>query len=558
MGKLRNALLALMIFLPVMVHGGDFKITVSASKSTPKVGEAIELRVAMSATDLQEVTHIVLPDLRYFKVGRSSEETAYQPVGGVLKITRTRIISLVPLRPGKAVLKPVAATYKGKGYQSNSLTITIQGEPESTSLPGLTHLFVRSEVSSTKVVVGEPIDYRLKVFRQFSFKENPTLRLPLFQGFFQSIQPANRTPQKTQVDGKTYYVTDVVRRQLYATAPGKFVITDGAVTYRLNPPDSPKITAVAPPLSVEVRPLPTPKPNGFSGAVGHFAMSLDKSSYKGTQFAPISVRILVSGQGNFESVNEVILPVGSAIKWTKAGASNRVEDERVTGRYLNYVLVAQEAGRREVGSIKLVMYSPQQGTYVTVETGKITIDVETGVAATTVLDQQTQIPIRPLRAFERSEESSLFRIDFVFWMGLITSFGLLVASIGLWLRQWYVATHRSQVEWNRAVDIALQELDHLSKSPEKQGVALAVYRCVQLFLTTKLRQPVDAMDLSTFTALLTSTVDPALVQQITSWRESAETMAFSPGGHPVSEVRDLIQRSIRLVEMNRDLGKGSQ
>ncbi len=533
----------------------DLQIQVSARPSTVGVGDPVELRIVVSGPDLQGIPPLQLPELNYFKQGQSTEETSYKPVNGALQITRTRIMHLTAVRAGTAKLKPIVVAYKNKTYHSNPVTIEIKGSPAAVE-DTATDLFVRSEISSTKVSVGEAIQYRLMVYRQFAFKEKPTLRLPVFQGFFQTIVPVNSAIKKATVHGKVYYVTEVVRRTLYATEPGSVSISDAAVIYRLNPPSSPLVTSEAPPVSVEVVPLPEPKPPGFMGAVGDFSIALEKTQLSGTQYAPITLKIRVTGAGNLESVSEMGIPATTSVKWTRGTASNRLVHDVVVARSIDYAVVPQVSGEVTLEPITLVVYSPKKRGYLTLSTGPIHLKVKPGDSATAALDKSSQSSVRPLRPFFVRSVPVESGLGPLFWGMVLLNIGLMMTGGGIRLRGWYIETHRADVEWSLATDRCLKQLDLLSRNPLAPDVALVIYHSVHTCLSAKLRQSVEGLDASAFEAVLRgSGVEEAITLAALKWRSVAESLAFSPTTDNIGTMRNFILQSTRLIEAIRWLGR---
>ncbi len=538
-----------------LMAAADLQVQVTARPGSVSLGDPVELRIVVSGPDLQGMPPLQLPELNYFKQGKSTEETSYKPVSGALQITRTRIMYLTAVRAGTCKLKPITVIYKNKAYHSNSLTIEIK-RPAAVGEDVATDLFVRSVVSSPKVSVGEPVHYCLKVYRQFAFKEKPTLRLPLFQGFFQTIVPVNSAIKKETINGKSYYVTEVVRRILYATEPGTISISDAAVSYRLNPPSSPMVTSEAPPVTVTVIPFPEPKPSDFVGAVGDFSVAIEAPHLSGTQYAPITVKVRVTGAGNLESVSDVIVPTSNSVKWSRGTASNLSVHEVVTARVIEYSVVPQVAGNLTLEPITLVVYSPKQRRYLTLSTGPLHLSVTPGDSATAALDKSIQFPIRPLRPFLVRSRPVPSGMGGLFWALVSLNIVMVTAGVVIRLRTGYIATHRGDFEWSVATDRCLKQLDLFYRDPLATGVATGAYHSVQLCFSAKLRQPVDGLDAAAFEAVLRRAgAEEPVIAAVLNWRRLGESLAFSPTIHDVSTIRDFIQRSIRLIEVIRWLGR---
>jgi len=545
--------IAISIVMGTTVMAADLRIQVTARPTTVAVGDALELRIAVSGPDLDGIPPLQMPELNYFKQGESKEETSYKASSGALQITRTRIVQLTAARSGTAKLKPIEVRYKGKTYKSNPVTIEVKGTTKAPAEE--TGLLIRSSVSATQVTVGEPIHYTLKVLRQFTFKEKPTVRLPVFEGFFQTIVPANTEVTKETIGGKVYYVSEIIRRTLYATEPGKIVIADAAMTYRTTP-GGPQLTAEAPPVAVVVRPLPSPQPDDFKGAVGEFAVALKSHSVSGTQYAPVSIQIRVSGVGNLESVSELKIPENPQVKWIRGTATNEVVKNHIVARVLTYSVVPQSAGVIQLAPITLVAYSPKLHRYVTLTTSPIRLTVKAGDSGVTALDKSTRLPVSALRPFVIRKTPDVRGRDTWIWIAVALNVGALGFGFGVRIRQWYVERHRADFEWELATDRTLKRLDQLTRDPLATGVAAATYHGVHTCLSAKLRQSVEGLDATGLESVLRAAgATDALARMILQWRAVGESMAFSPGAQDANNVREFIQQSMRLVEATRELGK---
>jgi hypothetical protein len=548
-----------MSLLAIPIWGSDLQLKVSAQPTVVKLGGTITYRISISGPDLQKTPALQLPAFTSFTVGESSEETTFKPAGGALQITRTRTIPLTAIRGGVIKLSPVEVRYKGKLYKSEAVTIEVKGDSAATDDAPGTDLIVRSEVSATQVVVGQAVDYRLNIYRQFTFKETPTLRPPMFQGFFQTVLPVTKSIKKAMINGKVYYVTEVIHRRLYPAQPGVLTINDAAITYRLTPPISPAITAEAAPISIRVMALPDPKPNGFRGAVGDFNLSVSTTAFKGTQFAPLSISFLVSGEGNLNSVTELGVPASnSQFKVIKGSVvDHKGSDGQVNGRRLTYVVIPQMAGHFTCPPFTLSVYSPRERRYKVLSTAPLHIHVKAGKSAVAILDNATQLPLRPLRPDGGNSPSTnsgmaIFILELLFGVNIL----LLVAAAGMRVRRDYRRRHQSRRDWASATDHALDQLARLSKGELNSDTIGQATSAVTRCLSAKLRHPIDGLQTTALIDFLaTHGVSPDLIRLIAEWRVLSETLEFSPAELRINEIRDFITRSVSIVETTRTLGR---
>jgi hypothetical protein len=139
--------------------------------------------------------------------------------------------------------------------------------------------------------------------------------------------------------------------------------------------------------TVSIHPLPTAnRPAAFSGALGQFAVAAEASPDHVTAGDPITLRLTVTGRGNFDRVTSDLLANSSDWKSYKPVArfapSDSVGSEGT--KTFEQAVVPLQAGHLRIPPLSFSYFDPQTGSYMTRTTKSIAIDVAPAPTPSTV------------------------------------------------------------------------------------------------------------------------------------------------------------------------------
>ncbi len=145
-----------------------------------------------------------------------------------------------------------------------------------------------------------------------------------------------------------------------------------------------EMTLHAPAQGVDVLALPTKgQPAGYSGAVGHFDVRASLSPKSGSMYAPMTLKIEVTGQGNLDRVSTSGLP--SSAKWKTYPPGSKITDKGT--KVFEQAVVPQASGHVEIPAVSFSFFDPDLKQYVTRSTTPIGADIAStpaGAATPTV------------------------------------------------------------------------------------------------------------------------------------------------------------------------------
>ena len=135
--------------------------------------------------------------------------------------------------------------------------------------------------------------------------------------------------------------------------------------------------------TVKIKPLPAQgRPADFSGAVGQFDVNSEASAKNGTTGDPLTLKINITGHGNFDRVTTNGLTSSSDWKTYKPNGKFTPNDSAgIEGtRTFEQLIVPTKAGAQEIPALSFSYFDPDTQRYVTKTTAPIAIDIAQGTA----------------------------------------------------------------------------------------------------------------------------------------------------------------------------------
>lgn len=267
-------------------------------------------------------------------------------------------------------------------------------------------VFVRIILSRSKVYEQEAIECTIKLYTKYSISEFLPTRQPSFDGFLieeVDIQPSLN--HQESFNGQNYMTAILKKCIIFPQKSGKLNINSGTydisvVQYdnvnmggfmTVRQPRTREIKVSSNSATVDVMPLPSPRPAGFTGAVGTFSID---SRLVGDKFLTNDAGTLIytiTGTGNIKYIKEPEIDFPSEFEQytPKTDIQAVVSGPTVTGKMtVEYTFVPQTTGSFAIGSDKFVYFDPSRREYVTLSTPSYNIKVGKGAGAAMSRDQE--------------------------------------------------------------------------------------------------------------------------------------------------------------------------
>ena len=384
-------------------------------------------------------------------------------------------------------------------------------------------IFLKMDLSRSKVVVGEPIIATLKLYQRVNIAGFENVTFPTFNGFWsQEIEaPTNIEFSREVYDGQIYNSALLRKFVIIPQQQGQIKIDPAEMICLVNVRVSPGGTSIfdgffddyrtvrkkvsTGPVTVNVSPLPDGAPASFAGGVGSFTVSAKISRDTLKTHEAASLLVTVSGKGNISLLEapKVSFPPDMEVYDTKI--SEKIDKGGLSGsKFYEYPFIPRSYGDFEIAPIRYSYYDVNQGRYVTLETEPISVVVERGNetdAGGTVISGPSKKDVRTLgsdirfistKSPDLVSKGRFFIGSAGFWIIFVLLFVLAAVS---WLAFRKVAARRADVvgtKNRKATKMALKRL-HLAGTFLKQNLYTAFYeelhKALLGFVSDKLNIP---------------------------------------------------------------------
>jgi hypothetical protein len=173
------------------------------------------------------------------------------------------------------------------------------------------------------------------------------------------------------------------------------------------------------PVAIEIKPLPAGKPAEFSGAIGQFKLEAEVDPHKAATGDPVTVRLFLRGQGNFDRIEPPVLQDDTGLRTYPPTSKFKADDEvGLSGvKTFEQVLIADSA-RATLPGYRLSYFDPATGRYEVLETPPVAVAISGATIASpaptlTTAALPSPTPRATPRAERRAPEDILYiRGDF--------------------------------------------------------------------------------------------------------------------------------------------------
>jgi hypothetical protein len=416
--KLIAMITAYLAMIPGFAAGPLVNATIEPVQIT--VGESAQLTITTLGTGMEPLNLPVVPGLEFRVVDRLRRN---ETVHGATLATTTTVVRVTPQVAGTFTIPGITPTSQPLVLSVSPNTgIGVLAKPPagigaSARLPVLTgataangirmsadgSAFVRLSVPKRDVYVGESVPVTIDVGMREGFVSSVN-GLPSLAGSDDfTLNNLSRQPERTEQSiGGSRFTLLTWHSVLAAVKPGTFSLTvESPLTVRIRTGSRQEamledqlgdpfmqhffgatvqkdIKVASPPVELTVSTLPAEgRPPDFSGAVGTFKIASDLSSTAAAAGDPLTLRLHVSGSGNFDRVDSAMLE--QIEQWKTYPPKSTFKAADALGykgeKTFEQPLIASKPGARTLPGLTFSYFDPTTRRYETARSAPLSVTI---------------------------------------------------------------------------------------------------------------------------------------------------------------------------------------
>ncbi|MEN0054685.1 MAG: BatD family protein [Mucilaginibacter sp.] len=424
------SIVLLLLLQSSLLFAADIRFTASVSKTEVSTTEQFEVTFAVNGNG----DHFTPPSFTGFLVvAGPNVSTSMSVINGNSSSSMEFSYVLIAVKPGTYTIGAASIVANGKQLSTKPINIKVvkgQAAPQNNNAaasqqqqqqngpdsrvtmrrPGADiskSLFIKADVDKKSVYLGEQITLTYKLYTRVAIVGSEPEKLPDLNGFYsQDIKnPDQNVHWRTEVfNGSKYNVANIKQTILFPERGGDitldpisffFVVRESAAASDddlfgqfFGSYNDVKYRIKSTPVIIHVKPLPLAgKPDGFGGAVGHFAIStdLDKKELKSNE--PLNYKIRISGKGNLKLIKPLSANFPADFEKYDPKTIDTIT-ENVNGqsgsRTYTYLLIPRHQGNYTIDPVKFSYFDPSTGKYVSLPTKPFQVKVNKGLTENNV------------------------------------------------------------------------------------------------------------------------------------------------------------------------------
>ncbi|MEI6035889.1 MAG: BatD family protein [Verrucomicrobiae bacterium] len=408
------------------------EIVAGLSSSRAQVGEPVQLVVTIRGARGADVPQTLAVDgLRINLAGRS---TQFEMRNFKMSSSLTYTYMIVPQFEGEFTIPSFGITIEGKTYPTQAMRLAVSGSAIAPQIPSLPQnasplppgtagspqnngrpFFGELVLAKKSAYAGEVVPIELRFYFNTRISGQVSER-PIFSGEGFTVQKFSNAVKRDQVIGGTNYSVFSFQSAITPVKSGTLEIPAASLEARLKIPgkapqglddffsnlplpqgmfaEDQDVKVESGAQKLEVTALPKDgRPEDFSGAVGKFTMEASVSPRKAAAGEPVTLRVTVSGQGNFEGMGAPALSDDEG--WRTYPPSDKFQSADAIGftgeKTFEFAIVARQDQSRTPGA-RLSYFDPSTGKYATLIQAPLPVDARAGAAAPPAAPQQAAAP----------------------------------------------------------------------------------------------------------------------------------------------------------------------
>lgn len=412
----------------VQVHAADISLSVNAPRQVIE-GSQFQVTYILQNAEGSSIKASEIEGAKLLFGPATSTSRSMQIINGKTTSSYTCQYTYTyrAQKSGKYTVNPTTVMVDGKAYKSQSFSLeilppdkSVQGNNSQTQSTQIGNtatqqagksvssddIFVRINLSKTHVYEQEALICSIKLYTKYEISSFMSTVQPSFNGFLIEELPNNAQLNDIEhYNGQNYMVAELKRYILYPQESGKLTITSGnydvaVIQYQetrsffgmMRTPVEKQLKVRSNQATLNVTPLPSPKPASFNGAVGAFKISgnLNTDKFKTNEAATYTLTI--SGTGNIKFIKSPNIEFPSQFEVYDPQNTNnaQVSGSNMTGtQKWEYTFIPQYEGEYTIPAVEYSYFDVNSKKYVTLRTEARTLNVKKGASSSSTSSTST-------------------------------------------------------------------------------------------------------------------------------------------------------------------------
>ena len=494
---------------------GGCKLLYGPSKSSSYSSQWVN--GVSSSSSSEEYTMVYRAD----QAGKYTVGSATVSVGGKQYSTKPFTIEILP--PDRS-----AQSSSNRGSQSvqidNANTQTAGKQVSSKDL------FVRIILSKSNVYEQEAVVCTLKLYTKYQISQFIANIQPSYNGFLIEELPVSPNLNEIEhVNGENYMVAELKKCILFPQQSGKLTITSGTydvtvVQYEqfrtpfgiMRQPVEKQLQVKSNTSSVNILPLPEPKPASFNGAVGNFTVSTEIKPQVLKTYEAATYSYIIRGSGNIKYLKSPTIgfPSQFDVYDPQNNINAKPSGSTVSGTVtIDYTFIPQFVGKYEIPGTEFTYFNPATRKYETLTTQKYDLTVAKGSGAASQAPkggiEQKNRDILHIKTgdLHLKQEHSYAVEGFGYWLWYIVPLLLLAAVLFYYRKALKARSDMQLMRTKRANKVAQKRLraaKQWMRAGDKNKFYAEVLTALWGYLSDKIQIPVSELNKENISAELTN------------------------------------------------------
>lgn len=398
-------------------------------------------------------------------------------------------------KAGKVNVPSVSITVDGKHYKTKPFSFEIHKNtgalnqhispnqqdideydlaPKSIS-EAKSKTFLKIILSKNKVYEQEPVECKFKLYTQSNIKiDKKSGRLSLNDFLYDELQADSDKVNVEEYNGQEYSTLVLKHLILYPQKTGTLKINGEFIVTVLIPQVTNMLgmqylqqqivpIKLSDDISLEVIPLPSPRPSNFSGAVGDFSVNTKVSSSALRTNETATFTFTINGNGNIKYIKEPQFKFPSEFELYSPKINSDINwvDGRIEGMATyDYSFLPQSVGTYQIPAYEFVYFNPDKKEYITLKTSPINIVVNKGRSSGINVNEEKRTDIIDINLDTKnlSRKSTFIVATFWYWLIYIFIIGIFIFTIILIKKS--SESDISSLKLAKANKVAMKRLKH--------------------------------------------------------------------------------------------------